>query len=275
MSLLTELWIGANRLRRRIGKPPLERMHADREAWVREHAPGKSFVDVGGMLGRNGSFCFLAEESGATEVSLFDGGDPTPEFHAEHERRGSRVRYMQGDLEDQVVLERLGRHDIVYSTGVIYHSPNPVLQLMNLREICGSLLYLGSATIPEVPGVEQACMYYPYLGDGARTALKRPHWKPEHGWGIGTPFVEKPMWGHANFWWGITPSALLAMLRSARFEVLEVRKPHAHPWWTDVIARPEDRQPPLPPVDYYRLRGEARERGEPELPFDTYYDEAQ
>ena len=55
------------------------------------------------------------------------------------------------------------------------------------------------------------------------------------------------MLGHGNFWWGMTPSALRAMLRAARFEVVAVPRTHASPWYTDIVARPVDRDPVLPP----------------------------
>jgi hypothetical protein len=42
--------------------------------------------------------------------------------------------------------------------------------------------------------------------------------------GLGTAFDERPMYGHGNFWFGITPSALRAMLPTARFEVVDERQ---------------------------------------------------
>ena len=183
------------------------------------------------------------------------------------------MRFVQGDVHDPVTIARTGVHDLVWCTGVIYHSPDPVGMLNQLREITGEYLFLGSHTIPELPGVKQGCVFYPYLDAGSRAAYTRPHWGGAAGaWGVGTPFVETPMHGHGNFWWGITPSALEAMLRAARFEVVDMPRTHSSPWYTDVIARPVDRDPVLPPVSYYRERGEAREAGEPLPPFEDYYE---
>ena len=135
--------------------------------------------------------------------------------------------------------------------------------LNHLREITREYLFLGTHSIPELPGVPQGCVFYPYLDDDARAAFTRPHWGDlSGGWGVGTPFVETPMLGHGNFWWGMTPSALRAMLRAARFEVVAEPRTHASPWYTDIVARPVDRDPVLPPVSYYRERGEARAAGE-------------
>jgi len=272
LSLLTEAWITAARLRRKIGKPPEEAWEEQRRRWVAEHAPGRSFADVGGLF-IDGRVAFDAEEAGASAVTLFDAGDReyAPHYLAEHERRGSKVRYVQGDLHDETAVAQVGAHDVVWCTGVLYHTPNPVDQLIKLRSITRELLYLGTHTIAEVPGVPQACLFYPYLEDGAREAVARAHHDARGYLGVGAPFDERPMHGYANFWWGITPSALRAMLRTARFEIVSEPRIHPSPFYVDLVARPVDEHPMLPPTDYFRSRREARERGE-ELPWEDFYD---
>lgn len=272
MSLPLKLWITAHVQRRRIrlrlrGKP-----EARRERFVRECAPGKSFVDVGGLYGVHGEVAFAAEEAGAESVTLVDVMDPeSGDFQRRKEESNSLVRYVQGDIEDPETIDRIGTHDIVYCCGVIYHTPNPVAQLMQLRRITREVLYLGTHTIPEVPGLPQACVYYPYLPEQARQAYATAHHDAERKFGVGVPFDDRPMHGHANFWFGITPSALRAMLRTARFEVIEeVRVPH-YPFYVGMVARPIGADPLLPPVDYFRRRGDARLRGE-KIPFADYYD---
>ena len=270
MRLLTEAWIAAARARRRVGKPSMDEWIESKRRWVAEHAPGRSFADIGGLL-TDGSTAFEAEEAGASAITLFDVGDQeyAPRYLEEHERRESKVRYVQGDLHDAAFADQVGGHDVVWCTGVLYHTPNPVHQLMQLREITREVLFLGTHTIPEVPGVEQACLYYPFLSQQSRRALGRAHYRPEGYWGIGTPFDERPMMGYANFWWGITPSALQAMLRTARFAVVEERRPHPYPWYTELVARPVDADPLLPAPGYFRLRREAYDRGEEPPPWPT------
>lgn len=242
--------------------------------WIRAHAPGRSFADIGGLFDLEGDVALLAEASGASSVTLFDVGDVAFTGFAEKQREAqSKVRFVQGDLEEPESVRRVGVHDIVWCVGVIYHSPNPVRQLVNLREITRELLYLGTHTIPEVPGVHQACVYYPYLSDGDRDAYAQAHPRPERLIGIGAPFDERPMHGYGNFWWGITPSALRAMLAAAGFEVLEERPQLLAPFYTEVVARPTDRDPLLPPLSYYREYGEAREARREPPPFETYYEE--
>ncbi len=273
MRLATEAWIAAWRARRKVGKPSQEQWEAQRQQWIRDHAPGRSFADVGGVLFLSGGRAFAAEEAGATAVTLVDASDELGPFADERSRRGSSVRYVQGDVHDPVVLKQAGVHDVVWCTGVLYHSPDPVQMLNHLRQITREYLFLGTHSIPELPGVAQGCVFYPYLDDDDRAAYQRPHWGDlSGGWGVGTPFVETPMLGHGNFWWGMTPSALRAMLRAARFEVVAEPRTHASPWYTDIVARPLDRDPVLPPVSYYRERGEARAAGREVPPLEGYYD---
>ena len=54
--------------------------------------------------------------------------------------------------------------------------------------------------------------------------------------------------------------------------MVEERRAHDYPWAVDVVARPIQKDPLLPPRSYYRERGEQNERGGPELPFTDYYE---
>jgi hypothetical protein len=264
--MLMSAWVALGRLRRRIGKPPLTHTVEVRHDWVRRHAPGRSFLDVGGMYAIKGEIAFLAEEAGASRVTALDAGDAPLVFEPERRRRGSSVRYVQGDLEDPEAAARVGVHDVVFCTGVVYHSPNPVRQLLNLRAMCGDLLYFGTHAVPEVPGFPGACLYYPAFGEAERRALSKAYWRPEEHWGIGTPFNERAGLGYGNFWWGLTPSAVRAMLHTAGFDVLEERRVHETPFLLELVARASDRPPLLPPVSYFRARGEHWEADE--VPFD-------
>lgn len=139
VALGTRAWITTARARRRLGKPSREAWAQDRRRFVREHAPGRSFAEIGGLFGIHGDVAFEAEEHGATVVTLFDAGDPTPELLERRELGGSRIRFVQGDLEDAIALERVGAHDLVWCTT----RPDPFEQLVNLRKITGDLLYHG------------------------------------------------------------------------------------------------------------------------------------
>ena len=207
-----------------------------------------------------GEIAFRAEAAGATRAVVVDGMDPLEEFQAKHRENGSKVVYVQGDLHDRVIVERLGHFDVVWCSGVIYHSPNPYLQLEHLRRLCapGGTLMLGSRVIPEIPGFEQACLWYPGVSAETQSELAALH----GGFGASgllgpcAPLDERPGMGYANTWWGITVSALVGMLGAARFAVERVI--HYSPLMADVIAHPVDKPSMIPAPEFARDRGDAR-----------------
>ncbi len=283
MGIVTSAWSVSARARRKAARRAIEVPWQESQfRWVREHAPGKSFADIGGLFKLVGDMSFAAEEAGATSVTLFDVGDPdlVCEGHEEwgwfeqkKADRGSSVRYVQGNLEEPCAVEQIGVHDVVYCSGVLYHTPVPMQQLLQLRQITGELLYLSTLTIPEVPGFPQACVYYPYLTEAQRRPFADGYWWADDLLGIGTPVDERPMMGYGNCFWGMTASALRAMLRTARFEVVEEIRGEQWPFVTDLVARPIPVDPMLPPVDYFRERAAARAGGAPRWTFDDWYDQ--
>src|SRR3982074_2164277 len=98
------------------------------------------------MFNIHGRTAFEAEEAGASSVTGVDIMGPTPEYLAEHERRNSRARYVHGDLHDPALVGEIGIHDVVWCTGVIYHSPNPLTLMQRFAEMCRETLVLGSLT---------------------------------------------------------------------------------------------------------------------------------
>ena len=207
---------------------------------MRELAPGRRFIDVGGMWNIDGEIALLAAEAGAERVVLFDAMEESEAFHAERERRDLSVTCIRGDLHDAAGIAELGQFDVVWCTGVVYHSPNPFDQLRNLRSLCSGTLVLGSHVIPELPGIEQACVWYPGTSEGTRRAFRRAHGgeRAPSCLGVTEPFDPAPGMEYANYWWGITPSALRAMTETAGFEVTEERS--YTPFLTDLVARAGD-----------------------------------
>jgi hypothetical protein len=221
-AVFARTWLAAARVRRRLhrrrhGPPP-------REAFVRGFAAGASFADVGAMWGVDGAIAFAAEEAGATQVTALDVMAPTPAYEAEHQRRRSKVRFVRGDLHDPGTIEAVGRHEVVWCSGLIYHAPHPLLTLERLRALTGKTLILATESLPEVPGLRGACVFYPGAERGPFAAAGRV--------GLDTPF--DPEKGYENWWWGLTRSALEGMLTASGFEVAEVHDDALH---LTVVAR--------------------------------------
>ena len=209
MPALARAWLTAARARRRV----LRRRHGPppREALVRRFAPGRSFADVGAMWSVDGALAFAAEEAGATRVTALDLMAPTERYRAEHARRASTVRFVLGDVHDEAAVREAGVHDVVWCSGLLYHAPHPLLTLERLRELTGETLLLATESLPEVPGLRGACVFYP-------GADRRPFAAPGR---VGLEAEFDPARGYENWWWGITPSALEGMLAATGFETLE------------------------------------------------------
>jgi hypothetical protein len=170
------------------------------------------------MWSVDGAIAFLAEGSGATAVTGLDVMPASARFAAEHAARGSAVRFLQGDLHDPATMAEVGAHQVVWCSGVIYHAPHPLLTLERLHDITGETLILASETIPEVPGVSQACVFLPELPEADRHAhaSARPG-RPALG--ITEPFDRRQSYG--AWWWGLSASALRGMLAASGFDVVE------------------------------------------------------
>jgi 2-polyprenyl-3-methyl-5-hydroxy-6-metoxy-1,4-benzoquinol methylase len=202
----------AAKLRARVGKatPP-------REELIAEHVAGRSFVDVGCMWTIHGALCFAAEDAGAASVTGVDVMAPSEQFVAERERRGSRVRFVRGDLHLPQTVAEIGRHDVVWCSGVLYHAPHPLLTLERLRELTAGTLLLATETVAETPGRAGTCVIAP-------GTTEHPNAEPATGAGQ----------GFGPWYWGISPSALRTMLTLTGFDIVEE---HRTPFHVTVVAR--------------------------------------
>jgi len=198
---------------------------------IARHVPGKTFVDIGCMWRVDGEYAFLALERGASRVTGIDVEPATAAFAARNAAAGNRVRLLQGDLNDPALETWAGRHDVVFCSGVLYHLPNPILGLTQLRKVCGELLILTTASITE-RAEPHAAILLPHMTDAERRRLQYDS-RTGKKLGLDTPFVEAD--GYANWFWLPTPSCVQAMVKLAGFRVREV---HAHRRVTTVVATP-------------------------------------
>jgi len=185
--------------------------------FIRNHASGKSFADIGCMWGVDGEYAFLAQEAGATSVTAVDVFGPTPEFEEKRRTRGSRVRFVLGDITRADTMDAIGQSDVVFCAGVLYHHPSPFDLLVALRRICRETLILRTSTIPEIRGLPNAAVFFPMLDARARDLWNLKSLGLLHQAGISNGF--QPSEGYGNWFWGLTPSCLEAMLKTAGFRV--------------------------------------------------------
>lgn len=183
---------------------------------VKKYSNGKSFADIGALWGVDGLNSFVAEESGATRVVALDIYPASHKFLAEKKRRNSHVEFVQGDINLTETTQKIGKVDVVLCSGVLYHTPDPVHLLTRLRTITKEILILNTSSIPEIHGLKNMAVFYPFLAENQRRIWNR---------GIGSqkaitgPY--EPQEGYGNWFWGMTPSCLESMLQCAGFEVTE------------------------------------------------------
>jgi hypothetical protein len=220
---------------------------------VRRCAPGRSLVDIGCLWGVNGDYAFAAEAAGATQVTAVDVFGPTPEFERKQLERRSAVRFVLGDATDPDTIARVGVHDVVLCAGVLYHHPSPFDLLVALRQLCRTTLILRTATIPEIDGLPHAAVFYPGLPAGPRGLWRLASLGLTYQAGISDEF--QPSQGYGNWFWGLTPSCVGAMLSVAGFRVDER--------WDEAFAQTMICSP-VAQAFRHRLPGaaEAREIGE-------------
>ena len=214
------------RWRRLRGEPPVR----SEEDWLASFVrPGVSFVDVGGMWGINGEIAIRAAELGASPVSLVDFY-ATTEFDEKCRLRAPSVHFVQGLIEDAATVASVGAVDLVWCWGVLYHHPHPGAILAALRMICRDRLLLESRTIPEVPGVPQAAVFWPYLPPHEASRWTQRKFAKVNQMGIDTPF--EPGAGGGNNYWGMSRSAIIALALTYGFECVKVlrspKRPQGH-----------------------------------------------
>jgi SAM-dependent methyltransferase len=221
--------------------------------YIRQYAPGRSFVDVGCMWGVNGEYAFIAEQSGAKPVKAVDVFGPTPEFEAKKRAHNSSVEFILGDATHVDTIARVGEVDIVFCAGVLYHHPSPFDVLVALRRMCRHKLILRTATIPEIAGLPNAAVYFPLLEPKDRLLWELSSLGAARMIGITDEF--QPHEGYGNWLWGLTPSCLVSLLRTAGFSVdLRATEGFAQ----TVICSPID----VPFVHHLPSEAEAKKMGE-------------
>ena len=217
--------------------------------YIRRHAPGRTFADIGCMWGVNGEYSFIAEEAGATRVKAVDVFGPTPEFEEKKRERRSHVEFILGDAGRPETIARIGVVDVVFCAGVLYHHPSPFDLLVALRRICRETLILRTSTIPEVRGLPNAAVYFPMLSAEARELWNLRSLGLLHQSGISNEF--QPAEGYGNWFWGLTPSCLESLLKTAGFRVdFRAAEAFAQTMVCTAVAAPLD----------HRLPGESEAR---------------
>lgn len=213
-----------------------------RARWVAGASAGKSFAEVGGLWGTVNEQVSVAARAGATATTMIDvapddGSDDERLWELFRERAASLgvtgTNCVQGSIDDPETARRVGCFDVVCCSGVIYHCPEPLHTLRQLRAITRETLILGSATIPEKvsssagslsvePG---AAILVPAIAESHRAVLGE--WLREVGGGeaLGVNYPLQTDWAlddYTAWWWFFTRDYVAALLRLAGFELQNI-----------------------------------------------------
>jgi tRNA (mo5U34)-methyltransferase len=175
---------------------------ASRERLDRLQLPsleGKSVLDIGAW---DGFFSFQAERRGASRVLATDshawsgeGYGSKAAFEFARRTLDSHVEDLDIDVMD-ISPERVGRFDVVFLLGVIYHLRHPLLALERAASVTRELLVVETAV--DLQGLSlPAMVFYP-----------------------GVELSQDP-----TNWWGPNSTCAIAMLRSCGFRTVQTVSP--------------------------------------------------
>lgn len=213
-------------------------MSDPKDEWIKRLAPGRSFMDVGGLWGTKNEKVTIALKAGATRATMADiaplDSAMWRDFDAHCASLGiSNYAKARLDITAPGDASKTLRHDVVHCSGIIYHLPDPFEILTNLRQLAGQWLILTSMVVPEriknqagtldFPADHAA--FVPSLTNATRK-IAAEHFraaKVSIG-GITQPMDEPWLWpdGKPNFgpwWWLMSPSFLRGMIEVAGFKI--------------------------------------------------------
>ena len=146
---------------------PIGKVHQ----WMEKVVPGKSFVDIGGIGGNSlNERVSFASKCGASRATL---ADIRPLDYREWKTFRARMKELgvEGveevgdiDIRHSSSLKKLGKQDVVYSTGIFYHLSSPPDAFWNLRSVVGEYLITNTITIPNEISNEYGTLRTPDAG---------------------------------------------------------------------------------------------------------------
>jgi hypothetical protein len=214
----------------------------NRSRWFQQFIPGKTFAEVGGLWGVVNEQVTVAAKAGAREVAMIDlpaaSLPEQPGLWASFRQRClahgvANYRCVEADVNDSRIAEIAGTYDVVHCSGVLYHCPQPLATLLQLRKICRETLVLCTATIPDhvvnsagtltlEPG---SALFIPSMSDAQRAVGARFLQEVGVGAAIGVITPNQGQWRLDNYppwWWFFTRRHVAALLEVAGFEVREI-----------------------------------------------------
>ncbi len=201
-----------------------------RDEFIARVVRGKRFVDIGGLWMIKGEKLTVAARSGAAELTMVDitpKGDQAWQGLAAHLRSNGVQSYetISADVHHLTVKP----FDVVHSSGILYHLPNPMAYLAKMRTLTREYAVITSAITAEfvenkygqyhVP--PSGAIFVPALNDAERTILAG-YWS-QFGdvLGITKPFPYDLHYFDPPWWWLPTKEAFKKMCQISGFEIVD------------------------------------------------------
>jgi ubiquinone/menaquinone biosynthesis C-methylase UbiE len=211
--------------------------HVDtRDEFIRMVAKGLSFCDVGGLWGTVNERVSVAAAAGASSMTMLDvspfANPLWDKFEARMQDLGIReYGRVSANVDDADLAERAGSFDVLHCSGLLYHCPNPLYSLAQLRRITRQYLVLTSIVVPERiendAGVLEThsgqAVFVPYI-DGQPRAVLREHLTSLGIKGVRGVDRDAAHWGvddYASWWWVPAVETLRRWIESAGFKVVD------------------------------------------------------
>jgi len=199
-----------------------------RDRMVQEVASGRSFVDIGGLYEIVKERVSVAHRAGATRVTLMDMEPPDNPWWAEMEQHLRSSGVEEFTLLSRDINDYKGpRFDVVYSSGVLYHLPDPLGYLRMVVEMAQEYCIVASTVCPAVMDMPAGTVRVPDAGalfipalDGTERAVvesyMHDHGRPGFMTGAGT----RDFRNYYPNWWLPTKEAFMAMCQVAGIDVV-------------------------------------------------------
>jgi len=251
ISVSATVW-NSEAMMERIGRAqPIDRV----DEWIASTVRGLSFVDIGGI----GEFATnerasWAHTQGAARAAMADF-EPFDHRLWAHYRAGLAKAGLTGietferaNIDDPNLPALIGQWDMVHSTGILYHVPNPVHSLLNLRRIVRRFLIVNTVIVPERIGnvagslvvPRSACLFFGALRGTERDVL-REHYRakfghrlddlaPERAEGAVMPYMREGAPSYYPYWWVFTAHSFEVLLGTLGMRMLDsfTWEDHAH-----------------------------------------------
>lgn len=221
------------------------------ERWIAKLVPGKSFVDIGGTGESAGNErVSFAHRAGARSCTM---ADISPTTHRDWDFLRKRCASVgltelrelgEVDIRSRESLKRVGKTDVVYSTGILYHLCSPADAIWSVRSIVGEYLITNTITFPgkvsnefgtvELP--DCGVIFLPSMTETERKVLRkhyddkfgtRPGWKDiDHM--VPLPhdhtkphYIDNGELSVQPNWFYYSDNAFRALVRLCKFEIVD------------------------------------------------------